>query len=108
MIRSIYPLVYSNGMHSEYRGNLKDGGNTKTLFTPLDRVMNRTLQIEITDTPANLINGFEWDNLSIQVWERFILCQQKERTYIKKIITWKNLYDTLMVCEYFIRSFSLT
>ncbi|XP_037036514.1 GATA zinc finger domain-containing protein 14-like isoform X2 [Bradysia coprophila] len=75
------------------RVNPKNGTNTGIKrYTPPDRFMNRAPHVEIKETPQNLTNGTRWDRLSIQVWDKFLLCQQKEGTYMKKIKMWKNMY----------------
>lgn len=59
--------------------------------------MNRAPHIEIKETPKNLTNGTTWDRLSLQVWDKFLKCQQKEGTYTKKINMWKNMHCTVQV-----------
>lgn len=98
----MYPMIHSNRMNKLYRGHHRKGTipnhlNVKSLYTPPDRFLNRAPHIEMKEVPISLKTGSEWDRLSGQVWDKFVTCQQKQGTYIKKINTWKNLYDTLMV-----------
>lgn len=92
-------MIHSNHrVNKSNRGNQKNGSGIKR-YTPPDRFMNRAPHVEIKDTPQNLTNGTKWDRLSLQVWNKFILSQQKEGTYTKKIKMWKNMYCTVQVIE---------
>ncbi|KAL0109212.1 hypothetical protein PUN28_014359 [Cardiocondyla obscurior] len=60
-------------------------------ITAPDRFLARSHLIQVTSTPNNLVTGSSWDDLSKQVWDKFITHQQTEITYKKKIMLWKHL-----------------
>lgn len=92
----MYSMLYSNHrMNKTHRGNNKNGTNNKS--TTPDRFLNRAPYVEVKDTPQNLKVGSKWDRLSVQVWDKFMLFQQKEDTYTKKMKMWKNLLCTVQV-----------
>lgn len=94
----MYSMIYSNyRVGKTNRLNPKSNINSVKRYTPPDRFMNRAPHVEIKETPLNLTNGTKWDRLSIQVWDKFMKCQQKEKTYMKKIKMWKNMYCSVQV-----------
>lgn len=104
----MYWTIHSNHRYTRpNRGNQKNVSASKR-YTPPDRFMNRAPHIEIKETPKNLTIGTTWDRLSLQVWDKFLKCQQKEGTYTKKINMWKNMYCTVQVIliQIFIRKTS--
>lgn len=64
----------------------------RCFITPADRFLARSQLIEVTSAPNNLITGSMWDNLSQQIWSKFISNQQTEATYRNKMMLWKHLY----------------
>ncbi|XP_012530568.1 poly(A) RNA polymerase gld-2 homolog A [Monomorium pharaonis] len=56
-----------------------------------DRFLARSHLVNVTSTPNNLVTGSSWDNLSEQIWRKFITHQQTEATYKKKMMLWKHL-----------------
>lgn len=69
----------------------------KTPCIAPDRFLARSHLVEVTTAPNNLVTGSIWDSLSQQVWKRFISNQQTERTYITKMMLWKQLYYYIRV-----------
>ncbi|KAK0180411.1 hypothetical protein PV327_006055 [Microctonus hyperodae] len=62
----------------------------KQLVVP-DRFDNKSIFIHPSKPPDNLICHCQWDNLSKDIWKKFIANQQTDITYRKKIILWKYL-----------------
>ncbi|XP_011876768.1 PREDICTED: poly(A) RNA polymerase gld-2 homolog A-like [Vollenhovia emeryi] len=56
-----------------------------------DRFLARSHLVQVTSTPSNLVTGSLWDDLSEQIWRKFITNQQTEATYKKKMMLWKQL-----------------
>ncbi|XP_011703319.1 PREDICTED: poly(A) RNA polymerase gld-2 homolog A-like isoform X2 [Wasmannia auropunctata] len=56
-----------------------------------DRFLARSHSVQVTSVPKNLLTGSSWDDLSEQVWRKFIAHQQTETTYKKKMMLWKHL-----------------
>ncbi|XP_025989876.2 poly(A) RNA polymerase gld-2 homolog A isoform X2 [Solenopsis invicta] len=56
-----------------------------------DRFLARSHLVQLTSTPNNLVAGSSWDDLSEQIWRKFITHQQTEATYKKKMMLWKHL-----------------
>ncbi|RLU25606.1 hypothetical protein DMN91_001763 [Ooceraea biroi] len=61
-------------------------------FIAPDRFLARSHLVTMTSTPSNLVCGSIWDNLSREIWSKFISNQQTEATYRKKMMLWKHLY----------------
>ncbi|XP_053998379.1 poly(A) RNA polymerase gld-2 homolog A-like isoform X1 [Hylaeus anthracinus] len=57
-----------------------------------DRFLARSHLVEVTHTPDELLNGSIWDNLSKDVWSKFMLNQQTETVYRNKMMLWRYLY----------------
>ncbi|XP_015599027.1 poly(A) RNA polymerase gld-2 homolog A isoform X3 [Cephus cinctus] len=57
-----------------------------------DRFLARSHLIQVTHVPKDLLNGSHWDDLSRDVWEKFMSNQQTETTYRNKMMLWKYLY----------------
>ncbi|XP_043460868.1 poly(A) RNA polymerase gld-2 homolog A-like isoform X1 [Leptopilina heterotoma] len=57
-----------------------------------DRFLEKAHYMEVTQRPDNLTTNSVWDNLSVDVWEKFISNQQTNATYINKMMLWKYLY----------------
>ncbi|KAK0171655.1 hypothetical protein PV328_005080 [Microctonus aethiopoides] len=62
----------------------------KPLVVP-DRFDNKSIFIHPSKPPDNLICHCQWDNLSKDIWKKFIANQQTDITYRKKIMLWKYL-----------------
>ncbi|XP_018396849.1 PREDICTED: poly(A) RNA polymerase gld-2 homolog A-like [Cyphomyrmex costatus] len=56
-----------------------------------DRFLARSHLVQVTSVPNNLVIGSSWDDLSEQIWCKFIAHQQTEVTYRKKMMLWKHL-----------------
>ncbi|XP_012055672.1 PREDICTED: poly(A) RNA polymerase gld-2 homolog A-like [Atta cephalotes] len=56
-----------------------------------DRFLARSHLVQVTSVPNNLVTGSSWDDLSEQIWRKFIAHQQTETTYRKKMMLWKHL-----------------
>nr|XP_033342902.1 poly(A) RNA polymerase gld-2 homolog A-like isoform X1 [Megalopta genalis]XP_033342903.1 poly(A) RNA polymerase gld-2 homolog A-like isoform X1 [Megalopta genalis]XP_033342904.1 poly(A) RNA polymerase gld-2 homolog A-like isoform X1 [Megalopta genalis]XP_033342905.1 poly(A) RNA polymerase gld-2 homolog A-like isoform X1 [Megalopta genalis]XP_033342907.1 poly(A) RNA polymerase gld-2 homolog A-like isoform X1 [Megalopta genalis] len=57
-----------------------------------DRFLARSHLVEVTHTPDDLLNGSIWDNLSKDIWSKFMLNQQTETVYRNKMMLWRYLY----------------
>ncbi|XP_076635181.1 poly(A) RNA polymerase gld-2 homolog A isoform X1 [Colletes latitarsis] len=57
-----------------------------------DRFLARSHLVEVTHTPDELLNGSVWDNLSRDVWAKFMFNQQTETVYRNKMMLWRYLY----------------
>ncbi|KZC14446.1 PREDICTED: poly(A) RNA polymerase gld-2 homolog A-like [Dufourea novaeangliae] len=57
-----------------------------------DRFLARSHLVEVTRTPDELLNGSIWDNLSKDIWSKFMLNQQTETVYRNKMMLWRYLY----------------
>lgn len=57
-----------------------------------DRFLARSHLVEVTHTPEDLLNGSVWDRLSGDIWSKFMLNQQTENVYTKKMMLWRYLY----------------
>ncbi|XP_076167304.1 poly(A) RNA polymerase gld-2 homolog A isoform X3 [Ptiloglossa arizonensis] len=57
-----------------------------------DRFLARSHLVEVTHTPDELLNGSIWDNLSKEIWSKFMLNQQTETVYRNKMMLWRYLY----------------
>lgn len=68
----------------------------KPLVVP-DRFDNKSIFIHPSKPPDNLICHCQWDNLSKDIWKKFIANQQTDITYRKKIMLWKYLLIYLKV-----------
>lgn len=53
--------------------------------------------MEVTSAPRNIMTGSKWDNLSQQIWLKFMSNQQTEATYRNKMMLWKHLYIYIKV-----------
>lgn len=62
-----------------------------------DRFLEEVPHMEVTQRPDNLITNSIWDNLSEDVWEKFISNQQSNTTYRNKMMLWKYLYIFIKV-----------
>jgi len=62
-----------------------------------DRFLARSHLVQVTSVPNNLVTGSSWDDLSEQVWRKFITHQQTEATYKKKMMLWKHLSTYIKV-----------
>ncbi|XP_075154293.1 uncharacterized protein LOC142227936 isoform X2 [Haematobia irritans] len=60
--------------------------------TPPDRFLAKAHLIEAKEAPASLLNNSKWDNLSRDIWAKFISSQQTEETFRKKMRLWRYLY----------------
>ncbi|XP_050448462.1 poly(A) RNA polymerase gld-2 homolog A-like [Cataglyphis hispanica] len=57
-----------------------------------DRFLAKSHMMEVTSAPRNIMTGSKWDNLSQQIWLKFMSNQQTEATYRNKMMLWKHLY----------------
>uniref|UniRef100_A0A1B0GL72 Uncharacterized protein n=2 Tax=Lutzomyia longipalpis TaxID=7200 RepID=A0A1B0GL72_LUTLO len=60
--------------------------------TPPDHFIARAHLVMMKKIPKQLLTGGQWDELSQMVWSRFMLAQQTEETYVKKMNLWKSLF----------------
>ncbi|XP_059620199.1 uncharacterized protein LOC132264126 [Phlebotomus argentipes] len=60
--------------------------------TPPDHFIARAHLVMTKTMPKALLTGGQWDNLSQMVWNRFMVAQQSEETYVKKMNLWKSLF----------------
>lgn len=67
------------------------------MFTPPDRFLARAHLVEIKESPETLLNGTKWDQLSQAIWDKFMMSQQREETYRRKMYLWRYLYVTIKV-----------
>lgn len=68
---------------------------TSGLGPPLfaaDRFLSRSHLVQVTVTPPQLLSGCDWDKLSEGIWNKFMIHQQTEDTFKKKMMLWKCLY----------------
>lgn len=65
-----------------------------------DRFLARSHLVEVTHTPDELLNGSIWDNLSKEIWSKFMLNQQTETVYRNKMMLWRYLYVYIKVISY--------
>lgn len=75
---------------------------SKYIIAP-DRYLANSHLMEVTSTPKNIMTGSKWDNLSQEIWSKFISNQQTEATYKNKMMLWKSLYVYIKVKKYKIR-----
>lgn len=61
-------------------------------FIAPDRFLAKSHLVEVTSAPNNIMTGSKWDNLSQQIWTKFLSNQQTETTYRNKMMLWKHLY----------------
>lgn len=64
---------------------------------PFDYYLSRSEESEMRIPPAQLKCGSQWDRLSEEMWEKFIMSQQSRLTYRKKMILWRDLYESVKV-----------
>lgn len=73
------------------------------LFTPYytapDRFFLRSHLMQVTQVPNELLNGSSWDQLSQSTWTKFLVNQQTQNTFEKKMGLWKYLY--VYIKQYF-------
>ncbi|XP_066994458.1 poly(A) RNA polymerase gld-2 homolog A [Anabrus simplex] len=85
-------------LHRPQRGRRMNGmllpvpQGVAPFYTAPDRFLSRAHLMQVTRTPSQLTTGSEWDKLSEGIWTKFIMNQQTEETYKKKMILWKELY----------------
>ncbi|CAK1580771.1 unnamed protein product [Parnassius mnemosyne] len=60
-----------------------------------ERFLNASYPFQVKFTPDDLLNGSKWDTLSQEVWDKFIISQQTEDTFRKKMNLWRYLYITI-------------
>ncbi|XP_037916548.1 homeobox protein 2-like isoform X1 [Hermetia illucens] len=80
--RNIYPNFRAHTFH-------------ENMFTPPDRFLARAHLVEIKESPETLLNGTKWDQLSQAIWDKFMMSQQREETYRRKMYLWRYLYVTI-------------
>lgn len=64
---------------------------------PFDYYLSRADDSEMRVPPAQLRCGSQWDRLSEDMWEKFILSQQSRSTYRKKMLLWRDLHGSVKV-----------
>ncbi|XP_021936561.1 poly(A) RNA polymerase gld-2 homolog A-like isoform X2 [Zootermopsis nevadensis] len=69
------------------------GGLGLPVFVAADQLLSRAYLMQVTCTPPQLISGCDWDKLSEGIWNKFMIHQQTEDTFKKKIKLWKCLSD---------------
>ncbi|XP_076222957.1 poly(A) RNA polymerase gld-2 homolog A isoform X2 [Nomia melanderi] len=57
-----------------------------------DRFLARSHLVEVIRTPDELLSGSIWDNLSKDIWSKFMVNQQTETVYRNKMMLWRYLY----------------
>ncbi|XP_059224181.1 poly(A) RNA polymerase gld-2 homolog B [Stomoxys calcitrans] len=86
-------LLYNN---PQTTNPLRPLGNSSVhdffTHTPPDRFLARAHLIEAKEAPASLLNNSKWDNLSRDIWTKFISSQQTEETFKQKMKLWRYLY----------------
>lgn len=66
---------------------------------PFDYYLSRMYNCD-NDTrsePPNLKCNSQWDGVSKQIWERYVIFQQTQSTFTNKIHVWRELYEFLKV-----------
>ncbi|CAK1541980.1 unnamed protein product [Leptosia nina] len=63
-------------------------------ITP-DQILSGPYPFQVKFTPDDLLNGSNWDNLSQEIWDKFIKSQQTEDTFHKKMNLWRYLFVTV-------------
>lgn len=58
----------------------------------LKGVCNVDLRLEF---PPNLRCQSQWDGVSEQIWEKYVMFQQSKASYYQKIFVWSQLYDLM-------------
>ncbi|XP_033606427.1 poly(A) RNA polymerase gld-2 homolog A-like [Cryptotermes secundus] len=99
-VRDSTPLPKHSHNHLPFRGGRHlngvllplSSGPTPVLIAP-DRFLSRSHLVQVTHAPPQLVSGCEWDKLSEGIWNKFMIHQQTEITYRKKILLWKCLSD---------------
>ncbi|XP_012135126.1 poly(A) RNA polymerase gld-2 homolog A isoform X4 [Megachile rotundata] len=77
----------------KYMGLLAPNYNTFPRYgIAPDRFLARSHLVEVTHVPDELINGSIWDNLSKDVFSKFMVNQQTETIYRNKMMLWRYLY----------------
>ncbi|XP_023725886.1 poly(A) RNA polymerase gld-2 homolog A [Cryptotermes secundus] len=69
-------------------------GPAPVLIAP-DRFLSRSHLVQVSHAPPQLVSGCEWDKLSEGIWNKFMIHQQTETTYRKKILLWKCLSNSI-------------
>lgn len=67
------------------------GENPSHAFFPQDRYLHKSHLVFVKDPPS----GVAFDRLSHEVWKKFLVAQQSEDLYRKKILLWKHLYTSI-------------
>lgn len=62
-----------------------------------DRYLARSQTVEVRDTPRQLVSGSKWDQLSSDIWHKFIANQQTSENYINKMNLFKRIYSPIKV-----------
>lgn len=65
--------------------------------SPFDYYLARAEDSEMRVMPPSLRCGSIWDNLSVDMWERFQGFQQSCSTYQSKMIIWRDLFNAMKV-----------
>jgi hypothetical protein len=76
---------------------VRDVKTTYDLQKPFEYYLTRTDGSETRRPPVSFQKPSKWDQLSDDMWERFQLHQQSRLTYQKKMLLWRDLYDSLKV-----------
>lgn len=85
-------LLYNNPQVHHLRTLRNSSVHDFFTHTPPDRFLARAHLIEAKEAPASLLNNSKWDNLSQDIWSKFISCQQTEETFKQKMRLWRFLY----------------
>ncbi|KYN33281.1 Poly(A) RNA polymerase gld-2 like protein A [Trachymyrmex septentrionalis] len=88
-----YPPQRANSGYgtSTPRSYVQNYQNRRRYLSAPDRFLARSHLVQVTSVPNNLVTGSSWDDLSEQIWRKFIAHQQTETTYRKKMMLWKHL-----------------
>ncbi|XP_063539635.1 poly(A) RNA polymerase gld-2 homolog A-like [Cydia strobilella] len=78
----------------EWRGRVRREPHRPRRIAP-ERYLNASYPFQVKFTPDDLLNGSKWDNLSQEIWDKFVKSQQTEETFRKKMNLWRYLYVTI-------------
>lgn len=59
--------------------------------------MARSQMVEVREMPRQLVCGSKWDQLSTDIWHKFMANQQTSNNYINKINLFKRIYAPIKV-----------
>lgn len=65
--------------------------------SPFEYYLSRSEVTQIKSVPSGLRCKSQWDRLSEQMWEKFMVSQQSQETYTKKMKVWQELHNAVKV-----------